>query len=116
MKTEENKNGGKKEDWPTGLGIRQAWVLVPACVCVCVCVCVQSCPTLCSPIDCSLPGSSVLGILLARILVWLLLPTLGDLPDQGLNKHPLSPTLADGFFTTEPPGKPLVPVGSSLTG
>ena len=34
--TEENKKGGKKEDWPTCLGIRQPWVLVPAYVCVCV--------------------------------------------------------------------------------
>ena len=30
----------------------------------------QSCPTLCDPMDCSLPGSSVHGILQARILVW----------------------------------------------
>ena len=33
------------------------------CVCVCVCVCVclaaQSCPILCDPMDCSLPGTSV---------------------------------------------------------
>ena len=31
---------------------------------------VQSCPTLCDPMDCSLPGSSVHGILQARILEW----------------------------------------------
>ena len=30
----------------------------------------QSCPTLCDPKDCSLPGSSVHGILQARILEW----------------------------------------------
>ena len=30
----------------------------------------QLCPTLCDPIDCSLPGSSVRGILQARILEW----------------------------------------------
>ena len=30
----------------------------------------QSCPTLCNPMDCSLPGSSVHGILQARILEW----------------------------------------------
>ena len=30
----------------------------------------QSCPTLCNPVDCSLPGSSVHGILQARILEW----------------------------------------------
>ena len=30
----------------------------------------QSCPTLCDPVDRSLPGSSVHGILQARILDW----------------------------------------------
>ena len=30
----------------------------------------QSCPTLFDPMDCSLPGSSVHGILQARILEW----------------------------------------------
>ena len=30
----------------------------------------QSCPTLCDPMDCSLPGSSVHGISYARILEW----------------------------------------------
>ena len=30
----------------------------------------QSCPTLCNPIECSPPGSSVPGVLQARILEW----------------------------------------------
>ena len=30
----------------------------------------QWCPTLCDPMDCSLPGSSILGILQARVLEW----------------------------------------------
>ena len=30
----------------------------------------QSCPTLCDPVDCSLPGSLVHGIFQARILEW----------------------------------------------
>ena len=30
----------------------------------------QSCPTLCDLVDCSLPGSSIQGILQARILEW----------------------------------------------
>ena len=34
------------------------------------CVCAQSCLTLCDPMDCSSPGSSVHGILQARILEW----------------------------------------------
>ena len=31
---------------------------------------VQSCPTLCDPMDCSLPGSSAHGIFQARVLDW----------------------------------------------
>ena len=34
----------------------------------------QSYPTLCNPMDCSLPGSSVHGILQARILEWIAIP------------------------------------------
>ena len=31
---------------------------------------IQSCPTLCDPMDCSLPGSSIHGIFQARVLEW----------------------------------------------
>ena len=59
------------------------------CVCVCVCVCVwisQSRPTLYDPVDCSPPGSSVHGILQARILEWVAISLLqGILPTQRLN-------------------------------
>ena len=41
---------------------REAWIVVSEVV--------QSCPTLCNPMDCSLPHSSIHGILLARILPW----------------------------------------------
>ena len=34
----------------------------------------QSCPALFNPVDCSLPGSSVHGILQARILEWVAIP------------------------------------------
>ena len=34
----------------------------------------QSCPTLCNPMDCSPPGSSVHGVLQARILEWVTIP------------------------------------------
>ena len=34
----------------------------------------QSCPSLCDPMDCSPPGSSVCGILQARILEWVAIP------------------------------------------
>ena len=62
----------------------------------------QSCPTLCDPIDGSLLGSAVPGILQARILEWVAISYSTDLPDPGVK--PMSPTLAGGFFTTEDTG------------
>ena len=41
----------------------------------CVCLVAQSCLTLCDPVDCSPPGSSVHGILQARILEWVAMPS-----------------------------------------
>ena len=50
-------------------------ISVYVCVCVCVCVLIsQLCLTLCDPMDCSPPGSSVHGILQARILEWVAIP------------------------------------------
>ena len=45
---------------------------------VSLCVCAKSlqlCPTLCDPMDCSPPGSSVHGVLQARILEWVAMPS-----------------------------------------
>ena len=47
----------------------------------------QSCPTLCDPTDCSLPGSSVYGILQARILEWVAIPFSRDLSDAGIGSR-----------------------------
>ena len=44
-------------------------------LCVCVCKLLQSCLTLCDPMDCTLPDSSVHGILQARILEWIAMPS-----------------------------------------
>ena len=61
----------------------------------------QSCLTLCDSMDCSPPGSSVHGILQARLLEWVAMPSSRDLPDPGIESVPLlSPALASGFFTT----------------
>ena len=40
----------------------------------CYCFIAKSSPTLCNPMDCSPPGSSVHGILQARILQWVAYP------------------------------------------
>ena len=53
--------------------------------CVCVLV-IQSCLTLCDPIDCNPPGSPVHGILQARILEWVAISfSKGIFPTQGSN-------------------------------
>ena len=61
----------------------------------------QSCLTLCNPMDCSLPGSSVHGIPRPEYWLGLPCPPPGDLPDPGIEAASLmSPALAGGFFTT----------------
>ena len=60
--------------------------------------------------DCSPPGSSIHGILQARILEWVAIPSPGDLPDPGIK--PGSPTLQADALPSEPPGKPLSEGGS----
>ena len=63
----------------------------------------QSCPTLCNPMDCSLPGFSIHGILQARILEWVTISFSRDLPDPGI--EPGSPALQADALPSEPPGK-----------
>ena len=47
----------------------------------------QSCPTLCDPMDCSLPGSSVHGIFQARVLEWGAIAFSNDQPRQHIKKQ-----------------------------
>ena len=61
----------------------------------------QSCPTLCDPMDCCLPGSSIHGISQARILEWVAISS-----SRGSLLPSASPALAGTFSTAEPPGKP----------
>ena len=61
---------------------------------------IQSCPTLCDPMDCNLPGSCVHGIFQARILEWVAI-----LFSRG-SSRPRDRTrvscIADRFFTRKP--------------
>ena len=69
------------------------------------------CLTLCDPMDCSPPGSSVHGILQARILEWVAMPSSrGSFPIQGWNPG-LSCFLhwQVGSLPLAPPGKPVKP-------
>ena len=80
----------------------------------------QSCPTLWDPVDCSLLGSSVHGILQVRILEWVAMPSSRGSSRPRDQTHNFCdpcfigrffiffPTPAIGrFFTAEPLGKPL---------
>ena len=63
--------------------------------------------TLCDPMDYSPPGPSVHGILWARMLEWVAISSSRESsqPRDGTPSS-ASSTLAGGFFTAEPPGKP----------
>ena len=66
---------------------------------------------LCDTLDCSPPGSSVHGILQAGILVWVVCPHPGDLPNPATEPVSLvSPALQADFLSTEPSGKPFTEV------
>ena len=83
--------------WPGSYLITQVHL---SCVCVYVCVCLvaQSCPTLCNPMDCSPPGSSVYGILQARTLKWVPIPfSRGSSQPRG---RTWVSCMAVGFFTS----------------
>ena len=89
----------------TILGLKIFWLIVyiwnlSFYLCVYVSLHTQSCPTLCNSLNCSLPGSSVYGILQQEYWGGLPFPSLEDLPDLRIEPTSLaSPALADGFFT-----------------
>ena len=61
----------------------------------------------CDPVDCSLPGFSVHGILQARMVQWVAISSSRGSSDPGIKPEPLtSPALAGGIFTTSATGKP----------
>ena len=63
----------------------------------------QSCPTLCHPMDSSPSGSSVHGILQARIMMWV--TVFSSRGSSWFRDQPPISCIAGRFFTTEPPGK-----------
>ena len=81
-------------------------------LCIYACMCtqsLQSCPTLCNSMDCSPSSSSVHGILQARITKWVIMPSSrGSSQPRNLTCVACISCIAGGFFTTEPPEKPLL--------
>ena len=65
----------------------------------------QSCPTLCHPMDCSPPSPEVHGFLQARLLEWVAISFYRG-SSQLRNQTRIS-CIALRFFNAEPPGKPV---------
>ena len=81
-------------------------VFVSICISFCFCLVAKSCPTVCDPMDCSLPCSLVHGISQARVLDQVAICFFrGYLPDPGIG--PTYPVLAGRFFATETLGKSI---------
>ena len=66
---------------------------------------VPQCVWLCNSMGCSPPGSCVNGILQARILEWVAMPSSRGLPNPGIK--PRYPTVQADSLLSEPPGKPM---------
>ena len=74
--------------------------IIPISQGMCVCAkSLQPCPTLCDPVDCSLPHAPVHWILQQGYWSGLPCPPPGDLPDPGMEPLSLmSPALAGGVY------------------
>ena len=69
----------------------------------------QSCPALCNSMDCSPQGSSVRGLLQARTLEWVAMPSSRGSSDPEIEPESLtSPALAGRLFTTSATWEALV--------
>ena len=82
------------------------WIII-------VCLVARSCPTLCNPLDYSLPSSSVHRIFQARILRWVAIsPSRGS---SHLGIDPVAPALQADSLPTEPLGKPVIMISDETS-
>ena len=69
----------------------------------------QSCPTLCNPMDCNPPGSSIHGFFQARILEWVDVSFSRDLPNPRTKPTPpVSPPLQVDSLPLSHQGSPIM--------
>ena len=89
---------------------QENWIsYILECPSICCWLVAMLCPTLYTPLDCSLPDSSVRGISQARILEWFAISfSRGSFPPRD-QTH-----LAGSFFTTESSEKPIPQFGFVL--
>ena len=82
-KDSQDTNGNRRVGWWMGTGLRvrfsdtphKSSSIIVIAIKVCCAKLSQSCLTLCDPMDCSPPGSTVRGILKTRILEWVAMPS-----------------------------------------
>ena len=88
----------------------QSFLFSNQCIKRCMCVkSLQPCLTLCNPMDCSPPGSSVHGILQARILEWVAMPSSRELPHPGIKLASLAaPALQADSLLLSHQGSPIL--------
>ena len=92
---------------------RQAWEPLMHSMCMRA-KSLQLCLTLCDPIDCSPPGSSVHGILQTTVLEQFAMPfSRGSSRPRDQTCISCGSCIAEGFFTTKPPGSADHSTGST---
>ena len=82
-------NFATKRHWNKHKVMRDGEIKVSAVTKRKMCLVAQSCLTLCDPMDCNPQGCSVPGVLQARKLAWVAMPSSGYLPTPGIK--PRSP-------------------------
>ena len=112
---DEGDETGDRLQWDLPIPNWRLHIILP-----CACVCTKSfhsCLTLCDPMDCSPPGSSVQGILQASILEWIAMPSSrGSSRPRDWACGFCGSYIAGRRFTAEPRGKPLLPCSWYLPG
>ena len=74
----------------------------------CSCLVAKSCLILVTPIDCSLPGSSVHKIFQTKLLEWVTVPSCrGSFQPKDQTHVSRTSFIVGSFFTAKPPGKPM---------
>ena len=99
-------------------GVQVGETSFPSCRHACCVLVTQLCPTVCDPLDCSPPGSSVYGVLQARILEWVAMPSSrGSFPPRDQNLCPLCLLHRQaGPLPLAPRGKPISLPGALMHG
>ena len=89
------------------------YIYINMCVCVCAWSITNSCLTLCEPMDCSLPGSSVHGVFQEIILVQVAISY--SKGSSQLKGQTCISYIGRWFSTTKPPGGQSIGVSASAS-